>query len=457
MTVSPLNRGTSLMMAADAGFAALTIAGWSLARYGRPLAAFNNHPGLVVLILMFPLFLYLTELYDQNRRWSPAITVRVLLTVAVTTALFGSAHFLFSRSPDLVLFLAAMTGLMAVEVLAVRVAVAAKAGRGKPSRTALVVGAGWSGRLIIDTIIRDPRLGIRVAGILDDSPQKRNFSYKGVSVLGNKMTMAADVERLGVNMIIVAISYAANADLIKLLLEQKMRGVEVVDMPHIYERITGQIPIKQVEDLWFLHSGGFDILHRPWLKRFKRVTDLAVSLGCLLLAMPLMGIIALVIKATSRGPVFFRQERIGQDEKPFMLYKFRSMRHGAEDTSGPVWAKPGDNRITAVGRFLRITRLDEIPQFINVLKGDMSFIGPRPERMFFVSRLKELIPYYSFRFTVKPGLTGWAQVKYHYGASTEDAVEKLKYDLYYIKNMSPWLDLLIMLKTTQVVLFARGT
>jgi exopolysaccharide biosynthesis polyprenyl glycosylphosphotransferase len=255
----------------------------------------------------------------------------------------------------------------------------------------------------------------------------------------------------------MAIANAQNAELIKGLLELKMRGVEVVDMPAFLERATGQIPIKNVEDSWFLFSGGFELLHRTYLQRFKRLIDVVVSLAGLVVALPLMAILALLVKLDSRGPVFYRQERTGQDEKPFLLVKFRSMREDAERGTGPVWASVRDYRVTRVGRWLRLTRLDEIPQFINVLKGEMSFIGPRPERPHFVENLKREIPYYALRFSVKPGLTGWAQVQYHYGASVEDAIEKLKYDLYYIKHMSCGLDLWIALKTLKVVFFAQGT
>jgi exopolysaccharide biosynthesis polyprenyl glycosylphosphotransferase len=228
-------------------------------------------------------------------------------------------------------------------------------------------------------------------------------------------------------------------------------------MPNFCERALGQIPIKNVEDSWFLYSGGFELLHRPFLQRFKRAFDVLAAAVGLALSLPLMGILALLVKLDSKGPAFYRQERTGQDEKPFQLVKFRSMRNDAEGGSGPVWASVRDYRVTRVGRWLRLTRLDEIPQFINVLKGEMSFIGPRPERPFFVEKLKKEIPYYALRFSVKPGLTGWAQVQYRYGASVEDAIEKLKFDLYYIKNMSWKLDIWIAIKTLKVVFFAQGT
>jgi exopolysaccharide biosynthesis polyprenyl glycosylphosphotransferase len=180
-----------------------------------------------------------------------------------------------------------------------------------------------------------------------------------------------------------------------------------------------------------------------------------VSILSLAIFLPVSLLIALAIKLDSKGPIFYKQERIGEDGKIFTLFKFRSMRTDAE-ANGPVWARANDNRVTRVGRVIRKLRLDEIPQMINVFKGEMGFVGPRPERPFFVDRLTKEIPLYAYRHSVKPGITGWAQLYYPYGASKEDALEKLKYDLYYIKNMSPFMDLMIILETIKVVLFGKG-
>jgi exopolysaccharide biosynthesis polyprenyl glycosylphosphotransferase len=176
----------------------------------------------------------------------------------------------------------------------------------------------------------------------------------------------------------------------------------------------------------------------------------------LLMVMPFIPLLALAVKLDSRGPIFFRQVRVGEREKRFVLYKFRTMREDAETTTGAIWAQSNDPRITRVGRFLRTTRLDEIPQLYNVLRGDMSFIGPRPERPEFIEMLSKIIPYYTERHFVKPGISGWAQVRYPYGASVEDAIEKLRYDLYYIKNISLVLDIVIIIETVKVMLFGKG-
>ncbi|HYA87707.1 MAG TPA: TIGR03013 family XrtA/PEP-CTERM system glycosyltransferase [Nitrospirota bacterium] len=241
---------------------------------------------------------------------------------------------------------------------------------------------------------------------------------------------------------------------LQVVLKCKMSGIEVIDATSFYEELTGKLLIENITPSSFFFSDGFRITDTKRI--FKRIFDVLFSLTGIMITLPIFPIIAVLIKLDSRGPVFFRQKRVGAMEKNFTLYKFRTMREDAEKSSGAVWAEKNDPRITRLGKFLRKTRLDELPQFYNVLRGDMSFIGPRPERPEFVNTLKEIIPFYPERHFVKPGLTGWAQIKYAYGASTEDAVEKLRYDLYYIKHLSIFLDMLVMLETVKVMLFGRG-
>jgi sugar transferase (PEP-CTERM system associated) len=255
------------------------------------------------------------------------------------------------------------------------------------------------------------------------------------------------------SVIVVALSERRGVLPLQEMMRCKLSGIEVIDAPTFYEAIQGKLMLEQMTPSWIIFSSGF---HRTALINiYKRCIDLLLSLVGILLSAPFFPFIALAIKLDSPGPLFFRQMRVGNSEKPFLLYKFRSMRQDAE-RDGAVWAVKNDARITAVGRFLRNSRIDEIPQLYNVLRGEMSFIGPRPERPEFVESLKRDIYYYSKRHTIKPGLTGWAQVRYPYGATVEDAVEKLRYDLYYIKNLSFLLDAQIMFETVKVVLFGRG-
>lgn len=244
-------------------------------------------------------------------------------------------------------------------------------------------------------------------------------------------------------------------DIIEKLMQVRLKGTRVYDLTDYYERFWFKVPVFYLKNGWFAISHGFDLLHNPMTLRLKRLVDLTLAFGLLLLSLPLLPLIVLLIKVDSSGSVFYKQERTGENGKSFDLYKFRTMFSDAEK-NGAKWASQFDNRVTRVGKFLRLTRIDEIPQLWNVFRGDMSFIGPRPERPFFNSQLEKEIPFYDLRHLIKPGITGWAQVLYKYGASVADAKEKLQYDLYYIKNCSMLLDLAIVFKTFRVILLGKG-
>ncbi|MFH1642552.1 MAG: TIGR03013 family XrtA/PEP-CTERM system glycosyltransferase, partial [Nanoarchaeota archaeon] len=238
------------------------------------------------------------------------------------------------------------------------------------------------------------------------------------------------------------------------LLRCRVDGIEVIEGNSFHEMLTGKLIVEYINPGWLIFSEGFE---KSRARRFiKYALDLILSIILLVIFLPVIIITAVLIKIDSRGQVFFSQERVGKDKKLYKIYKFRSMATDAEKQSGPTWADENDNRITRIGKFIRKWRIDEIPQLWNVLKGDMSFVGPRPERDFFVKKLEGIIPYYRERFTVKPGISGWAQVSYGYGASVKDAVEKLNYDLFYIKNLSTLMDLMIILRTIKTVLFGKG-
>ena len=274
------------------------------------------------------------------------------------------------------------------------------------------------------------------------------------AIVGDSSDLLATARQVHADVIVVALSERRGYFPLGDVLRCKLNNILIMDAPTIYERVQGKLMLESITPSWLIFSQGF--MRTSLFSFSKRSIDVILSVIGLLLTLPFFPLIALSIKLDSRGPIFFRQLRVGNREKQFMLYKFRSMRQDAETGSGAVWASENDPRVTRLGRFLRNSRVDEIPQLINVLKGDMSFVGPRPERPEFVEKLKKIIPYYSKRHFIQPGLTGWAQVRYPYGASVEDAIEKLRYDLYYIKNISPFLDTLIFLETIKVVLFGRG-
>jgi sugar transferase (PEP-CTERM system associated) len=257
-----------------------------------------------------------------------------------------------------------------------------------------------------------------------------------------------------VSEIVVSVQNRRGGFPIKELLDCKLQGLKVTDAATFFERETCQIRVDSIQPSWLVFGGGFD---QSFVRMFmKRTFDLVCSTTILALTFPLMLIAALAVWFEDRGPIFYSQERVGRDGKSFFVHKFRSMRADAEKGGKPQWAAQNDPRVTRVGNFMRKTRIDELPQILNVFKGEMSFVGPRPERPYFVEQLIEVVPYYNVRHSIKPGITGWAQVRYGYGSSAEDALQKLQYDLYYVKNNSLFLDFLVLINTLKVVLFRSG-
>lgn len=332
----------------------------------------------------------------------------------------------------------------------------------------LVVGAGQAGHLVAGVLTRlqevdgtyqlvglvnHPRAGNRRAS--DYAEDDITAPISGPAVIGTVSEVTALVKKHGVQLIIVALRSSMNAELAKQLLECKARGVLIEDMPTIYKRLTGKVPILHLSDSWLIFGPVFAGTS-AFAGGVQRLVDVLIALVGALGSLPVVLLAAMVVKLESKGPAFFLQERLGRNERPFKIIKLRTMRTDAE-AAGPQWSQKGDPRVTRFGRFLRRSRIDELPQFWNVLLGDMSIVGPRPEREYFVNQLKEKIPFYALRFSVKPGVTGWAQVRYGYGATENDAVEKLCFELYAIQEMTPLLYVLILLKTVQTVLLRRGS
>ena len=326
----------------------------------------------------------------------------------------------------------------------------------RPQRSnILIMGTGPLARALAKEILRHPELGMSVRGFVDDNPALVGVSIVNPKVLGLNHELRSIVAEKKIDRIVVELRDRRGRLPVDELLKLKMGGVGVEEATSVYERVTGKIAIENLKPSWMVFGEGFEVSRRILVQ--KQIVSFSVSLVLMLLCAPLFPLIALLIKLDSAGPVFFRQERVGQNGKTFTLLKFRSMRQDAEKDTGPVWARPEDKRVTRLGRYLRRTRLDEIPQLINVLKGEMTLIGPRPERPNFVQDLSNTIPFYLLHHSVKPGITGWAQINYRYGSSVEDAIEKLQYDLFYIKNISWALDLLIILNTVKTVLVRKGS
>ena len=320
-------------------------------------------------------------------------------------------------------------------------------------RRILVLGAGQRAHQLKNNIKHMGNYVYEIAGFVPLVNEELGVSSNLILAMNSDLLHI--VKNQEIDEIIIAVDNKKNSFPTESLLQCKLFGVSVTDIVSFYERETGKIMINWVSPSWFIFSDGFQ--RGVLQQKIKRLSDLFFSavLGCF--AAPAMLLVALLIWFESgfKGPVLYRQVRVGANGRNFELLKFRSMQLDAEK-DGPQWAKQNDNRITKIGHFIRRTRLDELPQLLNVIKGEMSFVGPRPERPEFVRELKEAIPFYQERHAVKPGITGWAQVCYPYGSSIQDAYEKLQYDLYYVKNYSLFLDFVILLQTLEVVLLSRG-
>ena len=318
----------------------------------------------------------------------------------------------------------------------------------------IIVGANSSGELLVKEIHAYARLGYRVSGFIDDDGRKKGTTFAGYKVLGTYSDMPAIVKKEKIPALIVThVSGSAN-EILKILNYCGDIKVTIYMVPSLMDVIAGHLKTHQIFGIPLL------VLlqdHMPsWEADIKQLMDILVSAAVLLLGAPFWLMVAAAIKINSPGPVIYKQLRVGRNGKNFIVYKFRSMYRDAEKRSGPTWASKNDPRVTTVGKFIRKTRLDEIPQFFNVFKGEMSLVGPRPERPFFVEQLKTEIPWYVRRIKMKPGITGWAQVKHKYDASIEDVKQKVMYDLYYFENMSLSLDIKIILQTFWVVLTGKG-
>ncbi len=394
-------------------------------------------------------------LYQRNQNLSTwAYLMRVLLAFAIGTALaYVIAEALpggkiFQANLGVVLLLA-IAGLLLLRHLIVLPLI----GHLLPYRV-LVLGTGPEARLVEASLAASHPSGMRLVGFLAlEKVQTTLVSRR--RIIARTAPLEETVSQLGVSEIIVAVREQRGGVLpLRALLECRLKGVRVTDLARFFERVHGKVPIELLKVSWLIYGDGY---RQGWLRTYvKRSFDIVVATLLLILTLPILVAMALLISIESRGPVIYRQTRVGHGGKNFTLLKFRSMASNAEKDGKPAWASIGDARVTRVGRFMRRTRIDELPQLINVLRGEMSFVGPRPERPEFVEMLTQQIPFYAVRHSVKPGITGWAQVRYSYGATVEQAVRKLEYDLYYVKNHTLLLDLLILLETVRVVLLAEG-
>jgi sugar transferase (PEP-CTERM system associated) len=445
-----------LLIAADAALAALAIAIGHILRFGyapgfEDLFALG---GARVLLLAGGVVVsgFFCELYRRDQRFSGTdLAARIAVTMMVALLILSVFYYLLPEAMIGRGFLSLSLITCGTMQFLLRRGLFALGGLSGFTQRVLVLGVGPLAEVIEKTILMSQGRYL-LAGFVQ--PAADILTVPGELVIGRVDRIRDLVREQRASKVVVAITERRGVLPVKDLLFCKLTGIDVLDSPSFYEKLTGKLLIENIQPSWFIYSNGFRINS---FKMFcKRLVDIFFSMLGILLALPLFPLVALLVKLDSPGPALFRQVRAGERGREFAILKFRTMRQDAESSTGAVWAQKNDPRVTRVGRFLRKTRLDELPQLFNVLKGEMSFVGPRPERPEFVEQLSERIPYYNKRHFVKPGLTGWAQVCYPYGASEEDALEKLRYDLYYIKNYSLLLDLFIVLETIKVVLYSRG-
>lgn len=420
----------------------------------RPLDFLLNSPLRALLVAfavtaaMAALGLY--QAYSRHRRTE--LILRLFLSFGIGGVGLFVLYYLVPQTYIGRGVLAMALGLGFVGVALSRYAVLQLFGAQAFKRRVLVFGAGRNANLINTRLRRaSDRRAITIVGFLPIAGQRTEVD--GPLLIHSPELLQSMAERLGIQEIVVAPDERRSGLPMDQLLACALRGIMVTDLSAFFEREAGKIKLGILNPSTLVFSGGFD--HSLPRRVSKRTFDVLASLVLLLLAWPVMLLVALAIWLETGRPVLYRQVRVGQGGRDFSLVKFRSMRADAEK-NGAQWAKKNDDRITRVGHVIRLTRLDELPQLFNVLRGDMSFVGPRPERPQFVDQLCQEIPYYDIRHSVKPGLTGWAQLCYPYGASVKDAEEKLKFDLFYVKNQGLLLDMMILLQTVEVVMFRRG-
>jgi len=317
----------------------------------------------------------------------------------------------------------------------------------------LVVGTGQAGISLVREIIKQPELNLKVVGFLDEKGENIGKSLVNPGIIGAVSDVEAIVANQNIDRVVLSLTERRGQTPVPQLLQLKFAGVGVEDVHSFNENIMGRIPLEHLSPSWLILSDGFR--KSKFLLVTKRASDFIIASFALLITLPILAMVAAAIWLETGGPILFRQERTGMAGRPFEILKFRSMRQNAEQ-NGPSWATEGDQRVTRVGRYLRKYRLDEIPQLINVIRGEMSLVGPRPERPYFCEMLEKVAPYFALRNSVRPGVTGWAQIRYQYGGNIEEAKTKLEYDLFYIKHLSIMLDLAILFGTAKVMLYGHG-
>ena len=449
-----------LLAVLDAVFTALAMLASVILRLGwvTGLEYFQHHwPAVLAAWLLFGISYYVSGLYDTERLHRVGRTLVSAIIAVSTGMLLMMALFYAALSEQILgrMIFAGYAIFVFTSVLLTRLIYIAASSRGLMAQRCLIIGTNGEARKAVELVDNRARTDIRILGLIScgNNHEQIGKFIGDYPVLGTLASVERFVQLYDIERLIIAVSADSESGLLHRLRSFRYHGMALVDFVSLYEELAQEIPVDYINDEWLFQASMNN--SRIHIRRLKRILDVFTATIGLVLTSWLMLLTAIVIRLTSKGPVLFRQERLGQDSRPFTLMKFRTMRENAESQTGPVWATNDDPRITWLGKWLRKFRIDELPQLINVLRGDMSLVGPRPERAVFIHKLTDELPFYAERLLVPPGITGWAQVMAPYAASIEDSKRKLQYDLYYIKHMSCTLDILIFAKTVRTIFFGR--
>jgi exopolysaccharide biosynthesis polyprenyl glycosylphosphotransferase len=404
--------------------------------------------------------LLLTELYDVHRAGDWKKTVRGVAGAAVIgIILYAALYFYYVDPPKSLLprrgvaaFIVSVSLLTLLwRFIYIKVFTAPQF-----MRRVLLVGGGKSGELFLNVINSLKPRPYDIVGIIDDDPKKQDKQIQGVKVLGGSDSLGKNIEEYRISDLIIAISGEMHGSMFQALLDVQEHGIEITRMPVAYEELLGRVPIRILETDWIIRSFVDQTRVRPFYETFKRIFDIVGGVVGTILTLLILPLIGAAILMDDGLPIFYTQIRSGKGDQPYKIYKFRTMKRDAEADGQPRWAKEDDKRATRIGLFLRKTHLDELPQFFNVLRGEMSMIGPRAERPELVEHFQKYVPFYRARLLVKPGITGWAQINFGYASTINETMTKLEYDLYYIKHRNLILDLVIFLRTPSTIFGLRG-
>lgn len=426
----------AVLACGDASILYVALAITLFLRYGgfsREILAIHIWPFTVIFLLWLTTF-YIGGLYDLRGLKNDVNFAKKFTSLSLVNACSSVLAFYFIPA----FIITPKTNLFIVVLLAGlggyfwRTFCNTLLSAGKPNNRILMIGYNQTVEELVNHVNQNPQLGYEINFWMKEGLQDKELDHLAQIILSNK-----------INLIVIPAHIKKNSKAARLIYKNLILGIEVWDLATLYENVFQKLPLAELEEVWFLENIGKS--HKVY-EFFKRPIEIVLAIILSIIILPITLIVALLIVLTSRGPVIFRQTRSGENGKEFTIYKFRTMVEDAEK-DGPKFASPKDQRVTTIGKILRKSHLDELPQLLNIINGDLSFVGPRPERPEFVSQLKKDVPYFELRLLVRPGITGWAQINYKYGASVEDSHEKLQYDMYYLKNRSLTLDFLILLRT----------